>query len=429
MTLLENLLKRWTSRGPLAQAGIEPGVYHYLRESGGTYTRFHLRADRSGQGLLIANAAAVAWLNASGVIIAKGLLDGVSDEAILTRLAGSFRGLSADRARSDIAEVRRLIARLDSPGDNYPILNLADPAFTPKAARLDKPLSADVPLAKPDRLAPILDRLWELGIPHVTLIAGENPDAQDLVRGVERAEDLGMIAGVRARGSDLAQGTLVGGLAMAGVDHLDILYLSSDAEVHDALAGPGDQEHARKMISQAHGNEVCPVAGVVLVRSTLGRIEETLASFASLGIRNASFVALATLEAERDEALSPDEVVQAAAVVERAADELGVRMLWYPPVEFDAGVSLAEQVRRMPRCSGDMAVRVETDGTVIPARGPRESAGNLLSEDWESIRQDAVYRRYRERVEGDTRCGSCPRLALCGADCPRDPAGWARTAR
>jgi radical SAM protein with 4Fe4S-binding SPASM domain len=71
-------------------------------------------------------------------------------------------------------------------------------------------------------------------------------------------------------------------------------------------------------------------------------------------------------------------------------------------------------------------VRVEPDGSVILARGPREPAGNLLVDDWESIRNHEVYRRYRQRIEGDTRCAGCPGLALCGADCPRNPAGWAK---
>ncbi len=427
MTTLKKLLKRLAPppHDPLAQAGVEPGVYHYQRETGGTYTRFHLRADSTGQGLLLANATAAARLNPSGVIIAKGLLDGDSEETILRRLAESFRGLQMEQGRADIAAVRQVIATLDSPGDNYPILNLTDPAFGPKTTPLEKPLSADVPVAKPEQLVPILDRLWELGIPHVTLLAGDDGNVRDLVRGVEHAEDLGMIAGVRGRGSTLIQGTLPHDLAVAGVDHWDVLYLSGEAEIHDTWAGSGDHAQAVKMFALAQENEVCAVADIVLVRPTLGRMAETLASLPTYGIGNACFVALATTAAEPGEALSPDELVHAAAAIEQAADQLGIRLLWYPPVRFDPKRSLAEQVRRGPRCSGDAAVRVEPDGSVIPARGPWRSAGNLLTEKWETIREHEVYRCYRERVEGDTRCTGCPGLALCGADCPRDPAGWA----
>ena len=58
-----------------------------------------------------------------------------------------------------------------NPGDTYPVYNLEDAAVSPYAAQLIAPLQASVPLAEPEKLVPILDRLWEVGIPHVTLLA------------------------------------------------------------------------------------------------------------------------------------------------------------------------------------------------------------------------------------------------------------------
>ena len=429
MTSFKDLWKRLSPppQDPLSRAGIEPGLYHYLRETDEAYTRFHLRVDGNGQGLLVANATAAARLNPTGVLISKGLLDGAGEETLLRRLSGSFRGFTLQRAKNDIARVRQLVADLEAPGDNYPILNLTDPLSTARAVLLERPLSADVLLAEPEKLVPILDRLWELAIPHVTLIAGERPDPQWLVRAVERAEDLGMIAGVRARGSDLAEGSLIRDLAQAGVDHLDVLYLSKDPEIHDALAGAGDHRRAQEAFARTCENEVCPVADVVLARPTLERIEEILEGLTALGVRNAGFVAIAAPAGqETSEALSPDELVQVAEVVEESADELGARLLWYPPLRFDVNVALAEQVRRGRRCSGDTAVRVEPDGSVIPARGPFQAAGNLLVDDWERIRNHEVYRKYRRHVEASSYCSACPGLAICAADCPRDPEGWAK---
>lgn len=428
ITPLKDLLKRLAPppEEPLARAGIEPGLYHYLREVEGAFTRFHLRVDRNGQGLLVANASAAARLNPSGVVIAKGLLEGDEEKNVLRRLSASFRDMALDQARDDIARVRRLVADLEAPGDNYPILNLTDPLSTARAVPLERPLSADVLLAEPERLVPILDRLWELAIPHVTLIARELPEPKWLVRAVERAEDLGMIAGVRARGSDLAEGSLIRDLAQAGVDHLDILYLSKDPEIHDSLAGAGDHQRAVAAFAAACENEVCPVADVVLARPTLDRIEDILEGLVLLNVRNAGFVAIAApADQITSEALWPDDLVQVAEVIEESADELGARLLWYPPVRFDVNVALAEQVRRGRRCSGDTAVRVEPDGSVIPARGPFQPVGNVLVDDWERILDHEVYRKYRRRIEASTYCPGCPGLAICAADCPRDPEGWA----
>ena len=297
---------------PLARVGIVPGLYHYMRESDGAFTRFHLRVDTSGAGLLVATATAAARLAPSGVIIAKGLLDGRDEQQIVEGLLAAFDGASAEVAAADIGRVHKIIATLDSPGDNYPVLNLADPSFTSQAFPLDKPLGADVPLAEPERLVPILDRLWDLGIPHVTIIAGENPETDALVRAVERAEDLGLIAGVRGRASDLAGGSLVEDLAAAGLDHLDVLYLSAAAEVHDALAGQGDHANAAELFARAHDAEVCPVADVALVESTVPSIDATLERLAGAGIASAGFFALAAARGDEPSgALSADKLVQA----------------------------------------------------------------------------------------------------------------------
>jgi radical SAM protein with 4Fe4S-binding SPASM domain len=411
---------------PLTLAGIAPGLYHYQREADGTYTRFHLRVDSSGSGLLLANATAAAWLAPSGVIIAKAVLEGADDDKIVEQLAMSFCDVTFETVEEDVRRVRKVIATLDSPGDNYPIVNLADPLFTPEAVRLDKPLSADIPLTDPQRIAPILDRMWELGIPHVTILAGKQPEPAVLVRAVERAEDLGLIAGVRGRGSVLAQGSLIKDLAMAGVDHIDVLYLSASPEVHDSLAGAGDHAKATDALARIRENEVCPVAEMALVDSTSDTIEETIDELVKAGVGNMAFYAISTADApESHPALTSGELIQAAELIEETADEYEVRHLWYPPVRFDPDMTLADQVVRGPRCSGDHAVRIEPDGRVIPARGPYRSAGNVLEDSWETIRQSDAYRAYRKRVETDTHCEDCPGLAVCAADCPRDPAGWA----
>jgi radical SAM protein with 4Fe4S-binding SPASM domain len=410
---------------PLDRAGIRPGVYPYLYQAEGTLTRFHLRVDPDGNGVLLANATAAASLRPSGVIIARSLLEGDNDSEIVTLLGASFRNVTAQAALDDIQSMRRVLQTLAAPGDTYPILNLPDPSFVPEATLLEKPLSADVPLDEPPRLLPILGRLWQLGIPHVTFLAGANPPTADLVRAVERAEDLGMIAGVRGRASDLASGSLLLDLVRAGIDHVDLLYLSSQPEIHDALAGAGDHARAVEAFRLVCQHDVCPVANVALVQATLTTIEETLVDLAERGVRNVAFYAIGTTDAESCGAVNADALAQVAARVEQATAEADVRFLWYPTLQFNPALPLAEQVRHGPRCSGDNAIRVQPDGSVVPPRGPFRSAGNILTDDWEAIRRQETYRSYRQRLESDTHCDDCPGLAICAADCPRNPAGWA----
>jgi len=116
---------------------------------------------------------------------------------------------------------------------------------------------------------------------------------------------------------------------------------------------------------------------------------------------------------------------QVAAQVEEDAAEAQVRYIWEPPVQRDPKKSLIDQIREGPRCAGDLAIRIEPDGKIIPARGPFRMAGNLLRDDWDSIWQTDAFQNYRQRVQSPTRCDQCPGLAICAADCPAKPEGWA----
>ena len=214
---------------------LRAGLFHYMREADGNYTRFHLRIEPDARGLLLANATAVARLSPSGVIIVKGILEGADKETIAEEILKRFRGATAKTIHKDIEAISAMLSNLASPEDNYPIINLEDAEFNPHEARLMAPFRADVPLAAPEQLVPIIDKLWEIGIPHVTFITAEKPNPQHLVRAVERSEDLGMIAGVKGLATDLAEGSLLKDLAQAGVDHVTLLYLSTNQGIHDSV--------------------------------------------------------------------------------------------------------------------------------------------------------------------------------------------------
>ncbi len=406
-------------------APISPGLYHYMREQDGAFTRFHLRVEPDGYGMLIANATAAARLSPSGVVIAKELLDGDDEAKITVELGARFRGASRNQLRVDLKQVQTLIHELAEPGDNYPILNLEDAALSVHEARLMAPLEADILLAEPERLGPILDHLWQVGIPHVVILAPENFEQAHLVRAVERAEDLGLICGVSGRASDLEQGLLLDGLAMAGADHVTVFYASAEADIHDALFGAGDHAAAKRVFTRTQQLEVADVGHVPLVASTLDGLDETLTTLLDLMVPNVSLFAIATQNGEDNDGAIPAEAMrQVAAQVEEDADEAQVRYLWETPVKRNPKQPLSVQVRQGPRCSGDAAIRVEPDGSVIPPRGAHRVAGNILQDNWATIWANEAFHRYRERVQSPTRCEVCPGLAICAADCPREEAGW-----
>jgi radical SAM protein with 4Fe4S-binding SPASM domain len=425
----KKLFQRFSARrgSPAARAGIKPGLYHYMRQTDGATARLHLRVNSGGNGVLLANAACAVRLHPSGVVIAKGILEGQDENNIVEQLTKTFSGVTGQQAAADVKHVLSLIASLEKPHHDYPILNPADPSFSPRVTPLERPISADVPLCKPFYMEPILSRLWDEGIPHVTIIAGKDPVEKDLIRAVEKAEDLGLITGVRGRGSDLAHCARIPDLAQAGLDHLDVYCLSINEQIHNDLIGKNDYKFAIKALLMAQKREVCPVAAIALVKPTLTTIDDTLAAIADHGVVNACLFAIATTDpAEQSSgALLADELVQAAAMAEETAERYRLRLLWYPPVRYNPELPLGDQICTAPRTSGDSAIRVDPDGYVIPARGPYQSPGNIVKESWKTIAKRAVYMDYRRRLEADTHCPTCPGLAICAADCPRNPQGWA----
>jgi radical SAM protein with 4Fe4S-binding SPASM domain len=424
-------LRRWFIPSKAAiPPPIESGLYHYMQESDGAYTRFHLRVEPDGQGMLLANATAAARLSPTGVIMAKELLDGRSPEAVVDNIKKGYRGANEDVIQTDVARVAGLLNTLASPDDNYPIINFNEIQIDVFQSQLMAPLEANIPLAAPDKIVPVLDKLWDIGIPHVTFLVPENPNAQHIVHAVERAEDLGLIAGVRGRATDLMQENLIQDVAMAGVDHITVLYASADADIHNALVGEGDHALMDALYQTIQANEVSAVAEIPLVVSTYDVLRQTLIQLMDAGIHNYSFFAIVApeemSEEDRDGALTAQAMPQTAAWVEEIASEADVRFLWQPPVQRDPRISLAGQVQQGPRCSGDAAARVEPTGEVIPPRGPYQVTGNILKQEWPTIWQHEAFERYRERVAAPTRCLDCPGLVICEADCPREQVGWAQ---
>ena len=420
----QKLARRLWFAAPPKPPVVAPGLYHYSRQVNGQITRFHLRVEPDGSGLLLANAANAGTLSAAGTVIAKWILDGATDAQTLEALAAEFRGATREQMEADVAQVCALIAELSRPGDNYPITNLEDPYLAPLQARLGAPYRADVTQAEPEALAPIIARLWEIGIPHVTFDGQLDRSPQELVRLVQMAADTEMIAGVWATGGWLGGDAVLRELALAGVDHLTLLYVSADAAVHDGFAGPGDHAATEAAFAKAQEWEVCPVARVPLVADTARGVREVCRRLCGQGVTNLSFFAIADEGEPTDGAVAGRMLPQVAAEVIEASEEENVRFLWEPPVRRDPAKSLGEQTIAGPRAGGDVAIRVEPDGSVFAARGPRTSCGNLLTDAWPAIWGSECFTRYRERVESPTRCLECPDLVICAADCPKDARGW-----
>lgn len=401
-------------------------IFHYERLEGEWPTRFHLRVDPDGAGVLLANASEAANLSPVGVVMARLLLEADDEGAVRAAVHAQFARVPETQLTADIAAMRQLIANLSQPGDNYPITDLGDPDATGFTRALAAPLRADVVQGELETTEHIIRKLWDAAIPHVTILARPDANVLELPLIAQTAEDLGMISGIRALATWL-EPKVIEEATMAGLDHLDLLYVSPDADEHDALTGAGDLGRVLAAFEQCRALELCPVAEVPLMDANADIIDEVMAGLREIGVSNAVFFALTCADddaaADAAGALPARALPQVATVMVEASEEERVRYLWAPPVWFDVAHSLADQVQAGPRTAGDVAIRVEADGSVLPPHG-RGDAGNILTEPWEDIWDHDSFARYRERTQAPPRCADCPDLAICATGCPKDPSGW-----
>ena len=238
-----------------------------------------------------------------------------------------------------------------------------------------------------------------------------------------------MIAGVRQQADPLSRGDALQRLADVGLDYVVVPWGVTES-LHTTIFGADDFAQLPDVLREIRRLEMCPVVEIPLFVESEDVLDENIDRLTEWGIQHVEVFAIATTGGDRsadDEAapFAAHQLRQIAAWVEEMADQRPLQTIWLPPVGCASASSVTELARRGPRAGGDVSIRVEPDGRVIPPRGPYQAAGNLLDQPWDDIWQHPVFTRYRERVEQGTRCDQCPGLAICAADCPADPNSWA----
>jgi radical SAM protein with 4Fe4S-binding SPASM domain len=407
---------------------VRPGLYHFQRRHDQGFLRYHLRVDDQGPAVLIAGACEAVLLSPAGAAAAKALLEGKDEHEV-------ERSLPVVNAHRVVEDVRDALIDLGRWDLRYPIFNLVDPTLSERAWKMSAPFQADLVLDNGERTAELIDRLWEARIPHVRLLVTPRTEKHVVVKGVTHAEEIGMIAGVRIAAARWLDSASLLELAEAGLDYLVLPWGITEA-AHAELFGPRDYSAFWRVIDEAIRREVTPVADAALRPVTCPQLPAGLDELLNKGIHYVELFAIvddrppALGIGSADQPATPDgftasELRQLAAWIEDLADQRRIQLVWLPPVLRRGSELPAELVRRGPRAGGDITIRVEHDGSVIPPRGRYRVAGNLLVDRWEAIWRDEAFQQSRERTEANPRCSECPGLTICAAECPADPHSWA----
>jgi hypothetical protein len=361
---------------------LPAGIYHYQSPAGpsGPY-RLHLRLEEDGEGILIVNASTVLHLNHTAAEFAFYMVQSVPDNEVLQQVMKRY-DIGLDQAKADYTQFKERINSLIQTPDLDPVtfLDFENKELYSKAIsapyRIDCALTyklmEDAEAAPVDRVQrelsldewkKVLDKAWDVGIPHVIFTGGEptlRPDLPDLIA---HAEKLGMVAGLLTNGIRLAEPEYLQSLLLNGLDHLMILLDSENDQAWVAV---------RNVIPE----DIQVTLHITITEQMLPEILPLLDYLRRLG---AHHISLSVNDVALKDALKD---------VAQAVNERGMQLVWDLPVPYSQFHPVAFELaghEEVPQGAGKAWLYVEPDGDVLPAQGVNQVLGNMLSDPWEKI--------------------------------------------
>jgi len=428
------------SRGPAAFPQT-PGIYHYQRDRAGEKSRIHLRLDPDGCGTLIVNASRILHLNPTAALMARLVLDGAGEEQVV-QVIRKYYHVDKHRARMDYQTIEAQLDELLRPDGACPVHELGIETIMPFSPRPSAPYRLDLALTyrcnndcshcynvagrSPDELSTldwkrVLDRAWELGIPHIIFTGGEPTLRADLPELIAHAESIGQITGLNTNGRRLSDAKYVDDLVLAGLDHVQVTLESCDANIHDQMVGTRGAFHQTvRGVRNALSSPLYVMTNTTMLQTNVRTIPATLDFLAQLGVPTVGLNAL--IHSGRG-ALAGTGLPEAdlAPLLDAAREKTtayGQRLVWYTPTQYCSfdPVSLGLGAKGCTAALYNMCV--EPDGSVLPCQSYYRPLGNVLTDEWNSIWNHELAVRLRERQRLPEKCGGCSLLDECGGGCP-----------
>ena len=364
---------------------LPAGLYHFQAPPEAEFPyRLHLRLEPEGNGLLVVNASTVLHLNPTAAEYAYYLVKGLSSDDAARAMARRYR-VSGTQARKDFVDftdrIRALISTQDLDPVQYLDFGRTDPHTTAISAplRLDCALTYRLPAGEAPQAAPvervkqelsteqwkaIMDKAWAAGIPQVIFTGGEPTLRDDLAELIGHTERIGQVVGVLTDGLRLADSAYLQALLQSGLDHLMFLLQPENDRSWQALAN-------------VLAADLAVTVHVTLLSESAGALPAVLDKLKERGVRYLSLSAAAP---------SLREALQAAR--DQAA-QLGLTLVWDLPVPYSAFNPIAMETESAVSGAGRSWLYVEPDGDVLPAQGQNRVLGNIGTQSWTEVWQQA----------------------------------------
>lgn len=419
----------------------ESGLHHYRREEADGKTRIHLRIDPDGHGLLILNANRVVHLNPSATLMAYLLLEGEDLEQVGQAMHKQFQ-VSANQAKRDFKDFSLQIEELLDPNGGCPVCDLELETTAPFSTKPSAPYRMDLaityrcnnncshcynararnyPEMPLEQWKKVIDKVWDLRIPHIVFTGGEPTLFKGLVELVAYAENQGLITGLNTNGRKLADKAFLDALVDAGLDHVQVTLESHDPKIHDRMvASDGAWAETVAGLKNVIDSRLYVMTNTTLLTHNKDTIRETLAFLAELGVPTVGLNALIYAgkgkevgTGLREEELPP--ILEAARTMTESNSQ---RLIWYTPTQYCHFNPLQLDLGVKGCTAALYNMCVEPNGDVIPCQSYYHSLGNLLEKSWDDIWEHPLALSLRNRTNIPEGCKNCDYLPECGGGCP-----------
>lgn len=282
-------------------------------------------------------------------------------------------------------------------------------------------LARDYPEISTEQWKDILNRLWDVGIPHIVFTGGEPTLRDDLPELVAYAEKNGQISGLNTNARRLMDKDFLQRLLVAGLDHVQVTVEFHDPTIHDHMVRcHGAWKQTIAGLRNALNSPLYVMTNTTMLTENSPYLSETLDFLAAEGVPTIGLNALIYSGRGRtigsglsETALTP--LLEIAMEKTSAHDQ---RLIWYTPTKycnFDP-MQLELGVKGCTAALYNMCV--EPDGGVIPCQSYYQQIGSMLTDHWENIWNHKLAVQLRERSSIPEKCKDCSLLAECGGGCP-----------
>lgn len=425
-------------KAPLVQSGLHT---FDIQEHGGK-SRVHLRIDEDGSGLLVVNASRVVHLNPTAVQMAYYHLNQVDEKSALKAIQAHF-DVPFHQLEDDYCLLKQQVdALIDEESGLCPVCDLGLEKSMPFSAKLSAPYRMDLALtyrcnnacahcynARPRNYPEldtqtwkeIIDRIWELRVPHVVFTGGEPTLRDDLVELVAYAQEKGLVTGLNTNGRKLADSTLLQALIAAGLDHVQITIESYDPSVHDTMVrASGAWEETLAGLRNVVASQIYMMTNTTLLQNNAYELERILEFLAAEGVPTVGLNGLiySGHGKEVQAGIRERELPALLDVAQCITQAHGQRLIWYTPTQYCAFNPMQMSLGIKGCTAAYYNMCVESDGQVIPCQSYYQALGHILNDSWDSIWNHPLSRQLRERQDIPEGCRHCDFLVECGGGCP-----------